>query len=327
MNTGNSVFTRLAVLVAGMLLLAGAAFAQQQEYKIGPEDVLEISFWQDPSLNTVVRVGQDGRITLDIIGQIAAAGRTTEELQAEIIRQMSRLNKNISQSVVRVTQYNYNYVYVNGQVKVPGKKTFEQLPNLWAIIQEAGGLTEFGDLTRVTIIRGGAEAGKVEVVNVARIIAEGDLEKLPKIRRGDTIEIPAVPTGIPGADIGTYSAEAKNQVYVLGAVNRPGPVKFEENADCMEILAMAGGPSATADLKKVKVVTRDGAYAQTYQIDLEEYSKTGKPIRYIARKEDTFIIPQKGGGFLGGMNFGTVAAIIGTASTAVLLIDRLSSDN
>lgn len=324
MNKGNHFVIKLTLLVASVLFCAGNTSAQTGEYQIGPEDVLEITFWQDPSLNTVVRVGQDGRITLDIIGQVVATGRTTEELQAEIIRQMSRLNKNISQTVVRVAQYNFNHVYVNGQVKVPGKKAFEQIPNLWAIIQEAGGLTEFGDLTRVTIIRGGDEAGKVEVVNVARIIAEGNLDKLPKIRRGDTIEIPAVPTGMPSADIGAYSPEAKNQVYVLGAVNRPGPVKFEENADCLEILAMAGGPSAIADLSKVKIVTRDGAYAQTYQIDLEEYAKTGKPIRYIARKEDTFIVPQRGGGFLGGMNFGTVAAIIGTASTAVLLIDRIN---
>lgn len=306
------------------LLLLGclSVLAQSPEYKIGAEDVLEIRFWQDESLNTTVRVGQDGRITMDIIGSIEASGKTTEELQSEIIRQMSRLNKNISQAVVRVTQYNFNFLYLTGQVLSPGKRTYETIPGLWDVINEAGGITPLGDLTRVTIIRGGEEAGKVEVVNVTKAVSEGNVDKLPRIRRQDTIEIPALPGGIPQAQIGEFTTEAKNQVYVLGAVSRPGPVQFEDNADLLQILAAAGGPSPTADLKKVKIISRDGAYSQTYQINVEKYSKTGEPIRYVVRKEDTFIVPQRTTSFL---NFGTIATIVGTASTAWLLIDRISN--
>ncbi len=310
-------------LTLGLVFFGGLTLlAQTSEYQIGPEDVLDIRFWQDESLNTQVRVGQDGRITLDIIGQIEAAGKTTEELQNEIIRQLSRLNKNISQAVVRVTQYNFNFLYLTGQVLSPGKRTYETIPGLWDIISESGGVTPLGDLTRVTIIRGGEEAGRVEVVNVSKAVSEGQVDRLPRIRRQDTIEIPALPSGIPQAPIGEFSTEAKNTVYVLGAVTRPGPVQFEENADVLQILAAAGGPSPTADLKKVKVISRDGAYSQTYQINLEKYSKTGEPIRYVVRKEDTFVVPQRTTGFL---NFGTIATIVGTASTAWLLIDRISN--
>lgn len=312
-------------LACGIVLVCClAALAQSSEYKIGPEDVLDIRFWQDENLNTSVRVGQDGNITLDIIGQIAAAGKTTEELQNEIVRQMSRLNKNISQAVVRVTQYNFNFVYLTGQVLSPGKRTYETIPGLWDIINESGGVTPLGDLTRVTIIRGGDEAGKVEVVNVSKAISEGQVDRLPRVRRQDTIEIPALPGGIPQASIGEFTTEAKNTVYVLGAVTRPGPVQFEENADLLQILAAAGGPSPSADLKKVKVISRDGAYAQTYQINIEKFSKSGEPIRYVVRKEDTFIVPQRTSSFL---NFGTIATIVGTASTAWLLIDRIASGN
>jgi polysaccharide export outer membrane protein len=323
-NGANTAFGLALLMVA---MFSQAAVAQSNEYRIGQEDVLEISFWQDESLNTTVRVGQDGKVTLDIIGQIVAAGRTTEELQNEIIRQMSRLNKNISQAVVRVSEYNYNYVYVTGQVLGPGKKTFESIPALWDVINEAGGVGPLGDLTRVTIIRGGEEAGKVEVVNVAKAVAEGNIDKLPRVRRQDTIEIPTVPGGIAQVEISTFSTDAKNQVYILGAVTRPGPVKFEENADVLELLAAAGGPTAGADLRKVKIISRDGAYAQTYQIDIEKFAKTGQPIRYVVRKEDTFIVPQRSGGFLGaGLSFTSIATIIGTVSTAVLLIDRIGGN-
>lgn len=168
-------------------LVIVASWCSAGEYKIGPEDVLEINFWQDPNLNSVVRVG---KTSLDIVGQIEAAGKTTSQLQTDIVRQISRLNKKISQAVVRVVEYNDQYVFVSGQVNDPGKKTFEEIPDLWTIINEVGGITEIRDLSRVTIIRGGEKAGQVEVVNVAEAITGGNLNKLPKIGRQDTIEIP-----------------------------------------------------------------------------------------------------------------------------------------
>jgi len=204
-------------LLAAVLLIGGTGHAQAEEYRIGPDDVLEINFWQAPTFNTTVRVNLEGKITLDIIGQIDAAGKTTQELQNDIVRQISRLNKDISQAVVRVVQYNYNYVYVTGQARNPGKLTFEQIPDLWEIINEAGGPTDVADLSRVTIVRGGEDAGKVEIVDVAKAISTGTLNKLPKVRRMDTIELPGTLGGIPSRDLGR-SVEKKNVIYVVGAV-------------------------------------------------------------------------------------------------------------
>ena len=113
----------MACLIVAMMFLASLCTAK--DYRIGAEDILEIKFWQDEKLNTVVRVGLDGKIALDIIGQIDAAGRTTEELQDEIVRQMSRIDKNISQCVVRVQAYNSNYVFVNR----PGQDRPENAPS------------------------------------------------------------------------------------------------------------------------------------------------------------------------------------------------------
>ncbi len=323
----NRRFIVLAVQSVVVLALAVVAVIPcfAGEYEVGPEDVLEIRFWQDPTLNSTVRVGQDGKISLDIVGQIEAVGKTTAQLQTDIVRQMSRLNKRISQVVVRVVEYNYQYVFVSGQVNDPGKKTFEEVPGLWTIINEAGGITEVGDLSRVTIIRGGKEAGKVEVVNVAEAIATGSLDKLPKIRRQDTIEIPRTPVGLPSGEL-AQRAEKKNLIYVVGAVNNPGPIQFEENTDVLEALALAGGPTENADLKKVKVVTKDGYYGQSLQVNLKKYSETGTPARYIMRREDTFIVPAKGHGFL-GVNLGTVATFVGVVASAIFIYDQVSSND
>ncbi len=307
------------------LVLIGCVAASAAEYKIGPGDQLEVNFWQDPTLNTEVRVAQDGTITLDIIGSVNAAGRTTEELQDEIVRQMSRLNKRISQAVVRVMSYNYLYVFVSGQVQHPGKITFEEIPDLWTIINEAGGIAESGDLSRVTIIRGGDDAGKVEVVDVARAIANGKIKDLPKIRRGDTIDIPRTPVGLPAGDL-VKNRERKNLIYVVGAVGTPGPVEFQDNVDILEAVALAGGPAEGADLKKVRIVSKDGFYGQTMKVNLEKYAESGRPARYILNKEDVVILPRKHG-FLGGLSVGTVASAVGVVSTSVLLYFTIKDRN
>jgi len=313
---------KLVYIVVLLVVLAYGTSMGAEGYQIGPGDLLEVRFWQDATLNVDVRVGQDGMISLDIIGQIKAGGKTTTELQNDIVREMSRLNTRISQAVVRVIDYQYQYVFVKGQVITPGKLTFEEIPDLWTIINEAGGITDIGDLTRVTIIRGGRDAGRVEVVNVIEAIESGKLDALPKIRRQDTIEIPRTPAGIPSADI-SQQVSRKDVIYVIGAVTTPGPITFQENVDIMEALALAGGPTLDADLKKARVVTKDGFYAQTIQVDLDKYSKMGVPARYIMKKEDTFVLPYRRAGFL-GVGLGTVAAVLGIVTSAVIIYEAVT---
>jgi protein involved in polysaccharide export with SLBB domain len=210
---------------------------------------------------------------------------------------------------------------VSGQVNNPGKKTFEEIPDLWTIINEAGGITEVGDLSRVTIIRGGDKAGKVEVVNVAEAIATGQLDKLPKIRRQDTIEIPRTPVGLPSGEL-AQQVHKKNLIYVVGAVNQPGPIQYEENIDLFEALALAGGPKESADLRNVTIIRKDGYYAQTMQINLEKFAQTGAITRHIMRKEDTFFVPERRRGVIDYVM--SSAAVVTAISSAIILFVQLS---
>jgi polysaccharide export outer membrane protein len=322
MKIGKSYTTGVAILI---FILASASSTVGQAYRIGPEDQLEVNFWQDPGLNSLVRVSLDGKITLDIIGQIDAAAKTTEELQNDIVRMISRLNQNISQAVVRVTEYNFNHIYVTGEVNSPGKLAFEAIPDLWSIINEAGGITDQADLTRVTIIRGGDEAGVVEIANVSSAISNGTLDRLPKVRRQDTVELPRSLMGLPSSDLGR-ATEMRNVIYVVGAVTQPGAITFEENIDVMEAIALAGGPSANAELDKTKIITKDGYYAQSLQVNLEKYSMTGKPFRYKLRKEDTILIPERRTGGIGA-NITTIVGVLGAVTSAILIYERLNSDD
>jgi len=315
------ILISLTVIVVGMALVPPT---QSADYLIGAEDELQISYWQGPERNIQVRVGLDGKISLDIVGRIEAAGKTTTQLENDIVRLISRLDKRISQASVRVVEFNYNYVFVIGQINVPGKMTFEEIPDLWTVINESGGVTDLGDLSRVSIIRGGDQAGRVEVVNLREALAFGNLEQLPRLRRGDTIEIGRTPGQVLAGEIGRL-AEKKSLFYVIGAVGNPGPITYEENLDVLEVIALAGGPGESADLKRTQLVIKDGNYAQTINLNLEKYIQVGKPARYIMKKEDMVIVPVRRPGFFDS-RLGQIAGLLTAVSTAYLLIDRIQND-
>jgi len=315
---------KLYKIIPFLIILAVAApLVTAQEYLIGPEDLLEIKFWQDNNLDAEVRVRLDGKISLDIIGEVQSSGLTTAELEREIVRQMSRYNKAVSQAVVRVLEFGAQKVYITGQILNPGKYTFEDIPDLWTVINEAGGITETGDLTRVMIIRGGDQAGQVEVINVAETVASGNVATLPRLRAGDTIEISRAPAGLPARTL-SDQPQAKNIFYVTGAVNGPGALTLESHTDILDALALAGGTMANADLKDVTIVSKDGPNTQMLKLNLEQYVSSGIRGRYIVRPEDNIIVAAKSGGFLGIGSLTDIVAILGAASTAVFLYDALS---
>ncbi len=309
-----------AMLVAG--LFSGAAAQSVEAYQIGAEDVLEIEFWQDENLNAQVRVTLDGKITLDIIGEIDAAGLTTSELERNIVRQMARYNKAVSQAVVRVVAYNHLKVFVSGQVVNPGKYTFEVIPDLWTIVNEAGGITETGDLTRVRIIRGGRDAGKVEEVNVGAMVSGGKIGELPKIRPGDTIEIPRTFSGLPGEAI-VATEGRRNVFYVVGEVGTPGVHNLDRSLDLMEAIALAGGPQTTANIKKISVISKDRLGTQVTKFNLKEYAENPSASRYSVQPEDVIFLPQSRTAFL-GLGLTEWIAIVGGVGSFVLLAERLN---
>jgi len=319
-NILKTPLAKVLILLFWAILVSISAFAQQP-YIIGSEDVLEIRFWQDNNLDAVVKVTSDGKISLDVIGEIKASGQTTVQLERDIIRQMSRYNSSISQAVVRVTEYNNQKVFISGQIQTPGKYTYEVIPDLWTIINEAGGATELGDLGRVLIIRGGENAGEVVTVNVRELVASGKFQELPQIRSGDTIELPLTPAGLPASTL-SQSQQLRNLFYVIGEVNVPGAINLERNIDILDAIALAGGQTSEANLKKTRIITKSGAGTQIKRVNLAKYTNEAIARRVFIMPEDVIILPRKSGGLL-GMGVTEWVAIVGGISTFVLMADAL----
>jgi protein involved in polysaccharide export with SLBB domain len=261
---------------------------QSNSYQLQTDDRLQISFWENPDLNTQVTVGKDGGIELPVIGRLTAAGLAVPQLRDKIISQMGLYNKLITQLTIAVTEYGHNRVYVNGQVRNPGRYSFEEIPNLWDVILEAGGPLETSFLNEITIVRGGDE-GKIFTVDLANALRLGRLNELPKILPGDTIHIPG--TTVTGATPSPLLD--KTEVYVLGAVTTPGAHKFEPNLNVLEVISKAGGPTLDADLKRVKHVSVSHGAPSVVLLNLEKYLDTSVPVPMPVGAGDTIFVPHK----------------------------------
>jgi polysaccharide export outer membrane protein len=262
------------------------------EYVIGIDDVIRVSFWQQPDLNTVSRVRQDGRISLPVVGDIQAAGLTSGQLEERIVEEIGIYNAVISQARVEIVEYNSQRVFVTGEVYRPGKYTFEFIPNLWEVIREAGGPREGAMLSEVTIIRAQEGAGQKMTVNLSQALESGDFSALPALKPGDTVIVPGRPSEATG---GTIDMLGRSVVFVYGQVVRPGVYPVEENSTLLQVLTQAGGTTEQADLGKVRVLIRQGQRSSVARIDVTEHIRRGDPPDFPLHAGDTVVVPKRSG--------------------------------
>jgi len=267
-----------------------------QEYVIQSGDKINVTFWQQPDLNTLARVSHNGTIDLPVIGRIKAAGLTPSQLSENIVEQMSHYRINITQASVVLTEYQRNKVYVTGQVASPGPYSFEVIPHLWKILQEAGGPLETADLKRVTIIRPGQKENII-VTDLTQFFERGDFSQLPRIYGGDTIHVPSIPvTGGTGGESppGQSPFLSKNDIYLVGEVASPGRYNFEKDLSLLDALIMAGGPTPDAKLSDVRILKRlKFGNSSVMKINLDKYLSTSEPVPLRLHPGDTVYVPRR----------------------------------
>lgn len=279
-----------AILLSLALFWALPAIAQQ-EYIIERDDFLSISFWQQPTLNTQIRVADDGTIELPTVGKVNSAGYTIEQLEKEIVRQFSFYNAKVTQAKVSVIEFGSKKAYINGQVPRPGKYTFAAMPTLWQLILEAGGPLETANLSQVSLVRGsGTEMGKVSVIDLAEVLNRNVINELPKLMPGDIVYIPAVPGGPAAA--GRSPLKKSSIVYIYGEITNPGEYQYENNTNILEAVIKAGGPTEKADFRRVRLMGMDSLHTQVALINLQKYHDEPQLPPLVLHGDDTIYIPK-----------------------------------
>ncbi len=316
------MFCRSCVLTICLLVTLGATLAAE-EYVIGPGDVLQVDYWQEPDLSQQVTVRQNGKISLSVIGEVEAAGLTLKRLEQFLVERISRVNRKISQVVVTVVDFRSRSVFVGGQVFHPGMQYFEVIPNLWETIKLAGGPTEIADLSNVAVLRSAEAGGEVINVDLAEILATGNLDSLPVLHPGYTVTVGRLPEGLTSEQFSKPN-QRKKAFYIYGNVFSPGRHQMDAQIDLLEALVLAGGPGPQADLSRIRVISKGTNSPTVRIIDLEEYSNTGGPQRYLLAREDAVFVPTKRQGIFSGTWSAVrdLLAVAGTVSSFVLILSR-----
>jgi polysaccharide export outer membrane protein len=123
------------------------------EFRLGPDDVLEITVYQDKELSRpAVPVRPDGKISVPLIGDMVASGKTAAELEKEIAGKYKQFIAEPAVSVV-VKEVNSPKVSVLGEVKNPGMYKIKDRATVLDAIALAGGLTEYAKKDKVSIFR------------------------------------------------------------------------------------------------------------------------------------------------------------------------------
>jgi polysaccharide export outer membrane protein len=159
----------------------------ESEYRLGPEDQIQFFVWKEPDLSTTVVVRPDGKVSLPLIGEIEAVGKTAKQLQDETAK---RLHQFVTDPVVTVivTQVNSPKISVLGQVKRPDVYRIKQRMTVLDAIALAGGFTEYADRDKVVIIRNGKWGVQRIKLNLKPLIKDGR-SSLAYVQPADTVYV------------------------------------------------------------------------------------------------------------------------------------------
>ena len=161
----------------------------EQEYRIGPADVIEVMVWKNPDLSRQVTVRPDGKISLPLIENLHVTGRTTLELSDLITERLRHFYKDPPEVSVIVQQANSHAIYVLGNVVTQGRFVVGHGVTLLQALALAGGFQEFSRPNQITVRR--QVAGGEEItfdVRYKEILAKR--EKNLVLQPGDVVIVP-----------------------------------------------------------------------------------------------------------------------------------------
>jgi len=132
---------------------SGMPTANDVSYVIGPNDELAVSVWEQEALSRTVPVRPDGMISLPLVNDIQAAGKTPMQLRTALVEKYATLGVKSPLVTVTVTAIKSQFIYILGQVGRPG--TFPLVPGMTVVqaIASAGGLTLFAHQNKIEIRR------------------------------------------------------------------------------------------------------------------------------------------------------------------------------
>jgi polysaccharide export outer membrane protein len=158
-------------------------------YRVGPEDMLEISVWREDALKKEVLVRPDGGISYPLIGEVQAAGKTVLEIREEITKRLERFIPDPAVSVA-ILKVGSQRIYVIGRVNKPGEYPIGRYVDVLQALSMAGGLTPFADGNAIRVMRREGDHEVVLPFEYGRVVRGEKLEQNIRLHAGDVVVVP-----------------------------------------------------------------------------------------------------------------------------------------
>lgn len=279
-------FPVAAAALLAVLLSSGRASAED-EYVIGEGDTLQVSVWGEKEMSMQVKVRPDGMITLPAVGEVRAAERTPNDLQAALTRKLRRIVKNPVVTVI-VSEVTNNKVYVFGGGVRAGVFDLTQRTTLLQLLcrigqdQDGGrGKSDRGvenaDLRNAFIVR----KGKVVRRDFHELFINAKLSDDMEIEPNDAVFIPAF---------------RDRNVYVMGAVAAPKAIPYRDGLTAVEAILEAGGFAKFARENGTNIYRKDGDRETKIRVRVKDLMSDGdlrqnaslRPGDYVIVSESLF---------------------------------------
>jgi polysaccharide export outer membrane protein len=221
-------------------------------YRIGAGDLLEIKVFELEALSQVVRVSEDGSITLPLLGRVEVEGLTQDGVASKLAGLLAAKYVKNPQVTVFIKEYKSKQVAVIGAVEKPGSYELIGRKNLLQMVSAAGGFTDQAT-DEIYILREDGTGSAVTIpIDLKDLLVNGNQALNIPIEPNDVINVPV---------------DREIKVFVFGRVTQPGALKFKlsEKVTLLKAIAQAGGWAEGAK-KSAVVITRKDKSGQESQI-------------------------------------------------------------
>jgi polysaccharide biosynthesis/export protein len=267
--------TAVLALLATLGLPSLIATAAGPEYRIGVDDVIAISIYDQKELEQVVTVRPDGKISLQLVGEIEAAGLTVPELASRLTTQYARTVRG-AQVSVSVREIRSRPVFFPSNVVRPGTIQLTQDLTILQGLSQVGGALATADLEAAYVLRGAPPNQTRIPVNLQAMLQKGDHSQNIKLQPGDTVVLPNA-----GA------------VYLQGEVRVPGQVKYTQGMTVTTAIAGAGGFTPLASGRRVTIVRGEGPKKQVIRVNVDAILSDADTKDVPLMPNDVITVPQR----------------------------------
>ena len=259
-----------------------------QDYRIGPDDLIEISVFEDEKLSRTVRVSTQGNISLPLLGVLTVKGLTAGQLEKEVRDLLAEKYMKDPHVSVFIKEFRNQRISLMGAVSKPGVYDFTGPGTLLDLLAQAGGLRE--DAGRLLfLIRpnsddpgGGkqraAQTSKSFVVGLEELLLKGDPDMNLSLQHGDVVNIP--PAG---------------KVFVGGEVRSPGGFALTRRMTLSQAITLAAGLTPKAEGSETKIFRYSGKGDEKEVLTMNVYAiQKGEIEDPPVRENDIIFVPKSG---------------------------------